>query len=73
MKKVTFALLFAGAAMFASCGGDHAAAEQATADSLAAAAKADSIATAEAEAAAAAAASMDTTVVDTAAAPAMAH
>jgi len=72
MKKVTFALLFAGAAMFASCGGDHAAADQITADSLARA-KADSIAAVEA-AAAAEAAAMDTTVaMDTTAAPAMAR
>jgi hypothetical protein len=73
MKKVTFAVLFAGAAMFASCGGHNAEAEQAKADSIAAAAKADSIAAAEA-AAAAEAVAMDTTVVDTAAAAApMAH
>ena len=75
MKKVTFAVLFAGAAMFASCGGNHnAEAEQAKADSIAAAAKADSIAAAEA--AAAAAAVVDTTAAaDTTAAPAaeMAH
>jgi len=73
MKKVTFALLFAGAAMFASCGGDHAAADQATADSLAAAAKADSIAAVEAAAAAEAAAMDTTAVMDTTAAPAMAR
>lgn len=70
MKKVTFAVLFAGAAMFASCGGNHnAEAEQAKADSIAAAAKADSIAAAEATV-------VDTTATaDTTAAPAaeMAH
>jgi len=76
MKKVTFAVLFAGAAMFASCGGNHnAEAEQAKADSIAAAAKADSIAAAEAAAAAAAAVVDTTAAADTTAAPAaeMAH
>ncbi len=62
MKKVTFAILTVGVALFASCGGNNAEAEKAKADSIAAAAKADSIAAAEA----AAAMPMDTAaVVDT--------
>lgn len=72
MKKVTFAILIAGAAMFASCGGNNAEAEQAKADSLAAAAKADSIAAVEAAAAAEAMAMDTVVVVDTTAAPVMA-
>ncbi len=67
MKKVTFAILTVGVALFASCGGNNAEAEKAKADSIAAAAKADSIAAAEA----AAAMPVDTAaVVDTAAAAA---
>lgn len=41
MKKLLFAVVFAGAAMFASCGGSHEEANTANADSLAAAATAD--------------------------------
>ena len=68
MKKVTFAILTVGVALFASCGGNNAEAEKAKADSIAAAAKADSIAAAEA----AAAMPADTAAMpaDTAAAPA---
>jgi hypothetical protein len=67
MKKVTFAILTVGVALFASCGGNNAEAEKAKADSIAAAAKADSIAAAEAAAAMPADTAMTT---DTAAAPA---
>jgi hypothetical protein len=69
MKKVLFAVLFASAGMFASCGGSHEEANTAAADSIAAAAKADSIAAAEA-AEAEAAAMADTTAMDSTAAPA---
>ncbi len=72
MKKVSFAILTVGVALFASCGGNNAEAEKAKADSIAAAAKADSIAAAEA-AAAAAAMPADTAAVDTAAAAPAAH
>jgi hypothetical protein len=68
MKKVTFAILTVGVALFASCGGNNAEAEKAKADSIAAAAKADSIAAAEAAAAMPADTAAMTT--DTAAAPA---
>ncbi len=48
MKKVTFAILTVGVALFASCGGNNAEAEKAKADSLAAVATADSLAAAAA-------------------------
>ena len=68
MKKVSFAILTAGVALFASCGGaDNAAAEKAKADSLEQVRIADSTAKANEEAAAAAAATTnDTTKTDTA-------
>lgn len=68
MKKVFSTLLAAGFIALVACGPSEEAknAEQATADSIAAAAAADSIRMAEE--AAAAAASMDTTATDTAAA-----
>ncbi|MEZ5173934.1 MAG: hypothetical protein R2850_10635 [Bacteroidia bacterium] len=69
MKKVMFAVLFAGAAMFASCGGSH---EEAPATDTTANAAAEEAAS---EGAAEETMAADTTAMDTTAAPAeeMAH